>query len=311
MKTALILGISGQDGAYLSRLLLGKGYAVHGSSRRAEGPFVGLDALGIGRQVMLHAADLTNAAETDALLRQVEPDEVYMLSGQSSVGKSFACPAETFGSIATASLNVLESARLLGRPVRIFNAASTDSYGHCEVAATEEAPFRPRSPYGFAKVAAFEIARGYREAYGLFVGSGILSNHESPLRPAQFVTTKIIQAVRRIAAGSGERLSLGNVSVRRDWGWAPDYVEAYWRMLQRDAAGDFIIATGETNALSDFVAEAFAAARLDWRSHVDFEKGLVRNSEFQATRVDPAKAARELGWTANHRMRDVIRLLLT
>lgn len=310
MKIALILGISGQDGAYLASFLLDRNYVVHGTSRHADGVFAGLEYLGIRERVRLHQADLTDPNAADMLLRQVQPDEIYMLSGQSSVGKSFGCPVETFTSIANVTLNILEAVRLTGRPVRTFNAVSTDCYGDCAVPATEETPFRPRSPYGVSKVAAFEIARGYRESYGLFVSNGVLSNHESPLRPKQFVTTKIVEAARRIRSGSGERLALGNISVRRDWGWAPDYVDAYWRILQQDAPTDFIVATGETNALSDFVQEAFAILGMDWRRHVDFEQGLLRSSEFLTTWVDPSKAARELGWQARYRMHDVVRLLL-
>lgn len=308
---ALILGITGQDGAYLSDLLLSKGYEVHGATRDAKGQKLrGLARLGISEKVILHTACLTDAAAAYTLVSTVEPDEVYILMGQSSVGTSFALPAETFRSIALATLNVLESLRVRARPVRIFNAASTDCYGHTAKPADEQTPFNPMSPYGAAKVAAFEIARSYRKSLGLFVASGILSNHESPLRPEQFVTTKIVKAVVAIAGGSRERLRLGSLSVCRDWGWAPDYVEAFWRMLQQETPSDFVIATGQTNALETFVAEAFAAADLDWKDHVDFDTMLLRDSEFSTTNVSPAKAAKELGWQAKHRMRDVVRLLI-
>ncbi|MCB0969677.1 MAG: GDP-mannose 4,6-dehydratase, partial [Ilumatobacter sp.] len=204
------------------------------------------------------------------VIRRTAPDEIYNLSGQSSVGLSFDEPAETLQSITLGMLNILESVRVVGAPVRLYHACSSDCFGNTGgEPATEETAFRPRSPYGVAKAAAFWEVANYRESYGLFACSGINFNHESPLRHARFVTRKIVAAACRIADGSGERLKLGNIDVARDWGWAPEYVEAMWRMLQHERAEDFIVATGQTRKLEDFVAGAFAAVGLDWREHVD------------------------------------------
>lgn len=300
MKKALILGVSGQDGAYLARFLLGKGYQVAGTSRDAQmASFSNLNALGVLDRVSLHSVTPTDFRSVLEVLTRVAPDEIYHLAGQSSVGLSFEQPVETFLSIGVGTLNLLEAVRFLGAPVRLYNASSSDCFGDTGgQPATEATPFSPRSPYAVAKAAAhFEVAN-YREAYRLFACSGILFNHESPLRPRRFVTRKITSAACRIAAGSGERLRLGNIDVARDWGWAPEYVEAMWRMLQRDIPEDFIIATGRTISLREFTAEAFAAAGLDWRDHVDVDKSLYRPADIAVSRASPAKAERVLGWKA-------------
>ncbi|HUL58429.1 MAG TPA: GDP-mannose 4,6-dehydratase, partial [Anaeromyxobacteraceae bacterium] len=258
---ALIIGVSGQDGAYLAELLLGKGYEVHGTSRDANlANFSNLARLGIRERVRTLSVAPNDFRSTLTALAQVEPDELYNLSGQSSVGLSFDQPVETMESISIATLNLLEAIRFTKRKIRLYNASSGECFGDTGGhAADEQTPFRPRSPYAVAKAAAhFEVAN-YREAYGLFACSGILFNHESPLRPERFVTRKIVAAACRIAAGSEERLRLGNVRVKRDWGWAPEYVEAMWRMLQQDRPDDYVIATGETRSLEEFAAAAFAA----------------------------------------------------
>lgn len=307
-RTALIFGISGQDGAYLARFLLEKGYAVHGTSRDAsQNAFANLARLDLRERVILHSATPTDFHSVFQVIRRVAPDEIYNLSGQSSVGLSFEEPAETLQSIVMGMLNILESARVVGAPMRLYHACSSDCFGNTgEAPATEETAFRPRSPYGVAKAAAFWEVANYRESYGLFAVSGINFNHESPLRHARFVTRKIVAAACRIADGSGERLKLGNIDVARDWGWAPEYVEAMWRMLQHDTPEDFIVATGQTRRLEDFVAAAFAAVDLDWREHVDSDPALLRPTDLSVSAGDPGKAARLLDWRATKMMDDVV-----
>ncbi len=311
-KTALIFGVSGQDGAFLARSLLAKGYVVHGSSRDAEASgFAGLCVLGVRDRVTVHSTALTDFRSVLQTISRVEPDEIYNLSGQSSVGLSFQQPVETLESVATATLNVLETLRFLGTKTRFYNAGSSECFGNTgDAPADETTPFHPRSPYAVAKATAFWEVANYRESYGLFACSGILFNHESPLRPARFVTSKIAAAAARIAHEGGGQVSLGDVSVRRDWGWAPEYVEAMWAMLQQPEPEDFVIATGEVNALEDFVAAAFAAAGLDWRAHVNLDSGLLRPSEIRSGYGDAAKARQRLGWTAKTRMADVARRMV-
>jgi GDPmannose 4,6-dehydratase len=308
-KTALIFGISGQDGGYLARLLLDKGYVVHGTSRDAEASaFSNLATLGLRERVTVHSTALTDFRSVLQTVARVEPDEIYNLSGQSSVGLSFQQPVETLESIATATLNVLEALRFLAAPIRFYNAGSSECFGNTgEEPADETAPFRPRSPYAVAKSTAFWEVANYRESYGLFACSGILFNHESPMRPGRFVTRKIAAAAARIARDGGGSVSLGDLSVRRDWGWAPEYVEAMWAMLQRPAPEDFVIATGEVNPLSDFAAAAFSAFGLDWREHVTSDPALLRPSEIRCGFGSAAKAKEKLGWAARTRMREVAR----
>lgn len=307
---ALIIGVSGQDGAYLAHLLLSKGYEVHGTSRDSEiNAFPALDALGLRGKVKLHSTAPRDFRSVMLAVDRIVPDEVYNLGGQSSVGLSFNQPVETFESIAVGTLNLLDALRFLKRPVRFFNAGSSECFGNTDTPADEEAPFQPRSPYATAKAAAHWAVANYRDAYGMFACSSICANHESPLRPARFVTRKIVQGALRIAREGGT-LSLGNLDIRRDWGWAPDYVDGFWRMLQADKPSDYVIASGETNSLSDFVAEAFSAVGLDWKKHVEVSSELMRPSEITSSRLNPSKAARELGWKARYRMRDVVRLLV-
>ncbi len=308
-KTALIFGVGGQDGAYLSQLLLDKGYAVHGTSRDAElATFANLRALGIRERVSLYSAVPTDFRSVVQCIARVAPDEIYNLGGQSSVGLSFQQPVETLESISVGTLNILEAIRFLGRPVRFYNAGSSESFGDTSgQAANEATAFRPRSPYAVAKAAAFWEVANYREAYDLLACSGILFNHESPLRPARFVTRKVIKAAARIARGESEKLRLGDLAIRRDWGWAPEYVEAMWRMLQQDDPDDYVIATGEAHALEDFVAAAFAHFDLDWRDHVEIDKTLFRPSEIAGGFGDASRAAEVLGWRAGARMPEVVR----
>ena len=311
-KRALICGISGQDGAYLSELLLGKGYEVVGSSRDAEGSeFRNLRRFGLYERIRLVSMNLTDFRSVLQVLAQTQPDEIYNLAGQSSVALSFEQPIDTFESITVAALNLLEAIRFGGRPARLYNACSSECFGDTgEAAANEETPFRPRSPYATGRAAAFWAAANYREAYGLHACSGILFNHESPLRPARFVTRKIVGAACRIARGSKERLSLGSLSIVRDWGWAPEYVEAMWRMLLADKPRDYVVATGEAHSLEDLVAEAFGALGLDWRTHVDPDSALGRPSDPRAVRGDPRRIAADLGWKAQTRMPALVRKLI-
>ena len=309
---ALIIGVSGQDGAYLAQLLLAKGYEVYGTSRDAHlNGFGALARLGLRERVKLLSATPVDFRSILTALARAEPDEVYNLSGQSSVGLSFDQPVETMESVGIATLNLLEAIRFTGKGAKFYNAGSGECFGDTSGRpATEETAFRPRSPYAVAKAAAhFEVAN-YREAYGLFACSGILFNHESPLRPERFVTRKIVAAAARIARGSAERLLLGNMEVSRDWGWAPEYVEAMWRMLQAERPDDYVIATGETRSLRDFVAAAFAAAGLDWQAHVEVDPALLRPSDVSANFADPGKAERQLGWRAQARMDEVVRRLV-
>jgi len=308
-STALICGISGQDGAYLARLLLERGYRVVGTSRDAQmSGFRNLAALGIRDRIELVSMATNDFRSVLQVLARVKPNEIYNLAGQSSVGLSFDQPVETLESISIGTLNLLECVRFLDERIRLYNAGSSECFGETgDIPANECTPFRPRSPYAVAKAAAFWEVANYREAYGLFACSGILFNHESPLRPERFVTQKIIRAACRIAVGSGERLKLGNLDIQRDWGWAPEYVEAMWRMLQRETPEDFVIATGVTRALADFVAETFSAVNLDWRDHVDMDPTLFRPTDIMVSRADPSLAFSRMGWQAATSMGGVVR----
>lgn len=307
-RKALIFGVSGQDGAYLAQHLLDKGYEVHGTSRDADlASFRNLERLGIRGKVTTYSAVPTDFRSVIQTVTRVEPSEIYNLAGQSSVGLSFGQPAETLESNAIGTLNILEALRMLGGGLRFYNACSSECFGNTEHGpADEETPFRPRSPYAVAKAAAFWEVANYREAYGLFACSGILFNHESPLRPARFVTRKIIDAAKRIAEGSKEKLKLGRLDIRRDWGWAPEYVVAMARMLTLDQPEDFVIASGESHSLEEFVARTFEAVGLEWQAHVESDPSLFRPSDLNVSLGNPGKARDRLDWTAKMRMPDVI-----
>jgi len=312
MRKALICGVSGQDGAYLAQLLLEKGYAVTGTSRDAQtAGFGNLARLGILGRVRLESMATHDFRSVLQVLRKVAPDEIYNLSGQSSVGLSFEQPVETLDSIVTGTLNLLEGIRLLELPARFYSAGSSECFGNTgPEGANEESPFRPRSPYAVAKSAMYWLVANYREAYKLHASTGVLFNHESPLRPVRFVTRKIVAAACRIARGSGEKLTLGNLSIRRDWGWAPEYVDAMWRMLQQQKAGDFVIATGVSHSLEEFVEQAFRQLELDWRDHTVASQSLFRPTDIEEGRGDAGKAQRELGWKAAHTMPEVIAMMI-
>lgn len=305
-KRALIFGISGRDGAYLSRLLLDKGYEVFGTSRDAElASFAGLTLLGVRERVTVMSAAPKEFRSVLQTVERVAPREIYNLGGQSSVGLSFEQPIATHESITTSTLNILEAVRELDPSIRIYSAASGESFGDTE-GANEDTPFRPCSPYAVTKAAAFWQVANYRDAYGLFACSGILFNHESPLRPQRFVTRKVVAAAARIAAGSEERLLLGDLSICRDWGWAPEYVDAMWRMLQPNVPDDYVIATGAACSLEVFVAAAYAYFELDWRDHVDVDERLFRPAEIARGFGDAGKARDVLGWQAATRMPEVV-----
>lgn len=312
MKRALITGMSGQDGAYLAKLLLEKGYEVHGTARDAQmASFSNLCMLGIADRIVCHSMALNDFRSVLQVLAKVEPCEIYNLAGQSSVGLSFEQPVETLESISVGTLNLLEAIRFIGSRVKLYNAGSSECFGNTEGRPADEAtPFRPRSPYAVAKATSFWEVANYREAYNLFACTGVLFNHESPLRPERFVTRKIVKAACRIAAGSDEKLQLGNISIARDWGSAEEYVEAMWLMLQQDHPDDYVIATGETHTLEEFVAAVFETVGFDWREHVVSDPSLLRPTEIMVSRANPSKAACQLEWKAKRRMRDVVSIMV-
>lgn len=312
MKRALICGVSGQDGAYLAQWLLKKGYDVYGSSRDAQmSSFANLKWLGILEQVKVISVSIIDFRSVLQALNQVKPDEVYNLAGQSSVGLSFDQPVETMESIAIGTLNLLEAIRFSQLPIKFYNAGSSECFGDTGGESADETTlFRPRSPYGVAKSAAYWETANYREAYQLFACTGILFNHESPLRPERFVTRKIVSTACRIAAGSKEKLSLGNMSIRRDWGWAPEYVEAMWQMLQQPEPEDYVIATGETRSLQEFVEIAFSYCGLNWQEHTVQDSQLYRPTDLTEGRANPLKAWEKLKWRAKYKMVDVVKMMV-
>ncbi len=297
-RRALIVGISGQDGSYLAELLLGKGYEVIGTSRDAQAArFDGLKRLGIIDRVKLESMSATDLGSAFEVLSKWSPHEVYNLGGQISVALSFAQPVDAINSIVNATVTLLETIRILGRTIRFYEAGSSECFGDVtDGLANEMTPFRPRSPYAAAKAAAHWMVANYREGYGVHACSGILFNHESPLRHDRFVTRKIITAAARIRGGSKEKLTLGNLAVKRDWGWAPDYVEAMWRMLQRDVPGDYVIATGKLSSLEEFINAAFGSVGLEWRAHVATDPSLTRPTDLAGIAGDATLARRDLGW---------------
>ena len=311
-KRALICGISGQDGTYLAKLLLERGYEVWGSSRDAElTPFNNLRRLGIYDSVRLVSLNLRDIGSAIGLLRRIRPDEVFSLAGQSSVGLSFEQPVETIESVALGTLTLLEAIRLTEPGIRLYNAGSTECFGDTgDSVANESTQFHPRSPYAVAKASAFWTVANYREAYGMFACTGILSNHESPLRPRRFVTRKIIHAAASVALGRDTKLSLGNLNIERDWGWSPEYVQAIKQMLEQTAPQDYIIATGESHTLTEFIETAFNLIDKDWHDYVSIDEHLLRPTDILRNKVDPSRAAKCLGWTATSGMSRVISMML-
>ncbi len=310
-RVALVFGVSGQDGAYLSRFLVSKGYRVHGTTRQPAGArLANLESLGIGNRVTIHFVNPRDADAVKALARAVGPHEVYDLTGPSSVGYSFAHPDEVRECITACTTNILDALATVCGEARFYNACTSESFGDTGASpADENTPFRPVSPYGAAKADSFERLAEWRSTRGLFACSGILFNHESPLRPANFVSRKIVSAAAAVAAGREPQLVLGDLNVVRDWGWSPEYVEAMWLMLQQDRAGDLVVATGESHGLREFVAAAFGEFGLDWRRHVKTDPTLFRPAEIALSAANPAKAEAILGWRAKSRMADVVRMM--
>ncbi len=312
MKKVLICGVSGQDGAYLSKLLLEKGYEVYGGSRDATtNAFSNLSTLKIKDSVHPVSINITDFRSTLQSIIRIRPDEVYNLSGQSSVGLSFEQPVETFESIGIGTLNLLEAIRFGDQPVRLYNSGSSECFGELgNRPADEDTPFKPRSPYAIAKATAHWQVVNYREAYNIYACTGILFNHESPLRPTRFVTKKIISAACRIYKGSREKLHLGNIDIKRDWGWAPDYVYAMWLMLQQDIPNDFVIATGITHSLQEYIQMVFGYLELDWREYVISDPSLLRPTDLMVGRANPAKADKILNWKATHSLETIVEKMI-
>lgn len=312
MRKALICGVSGQDGAYLAWLLLRKGYLVYGTSRDANvSSFENLKRLDIFNDINLLSMAPTDFRSVLQAFSLAEPNEVYFLAGQSSVGLSFEQPVETIESIVIGTLNILETIRFLGGNIRFYNAGSSECFGDTgNGKANEDSAFKPRSPYAVAKSAAFWQLSNYREAYGLYACSGILFNHESNLRPKRFVTRKIVDTARQISLGSKEKLELGNVNIVRDWGWAPEYVEAMWMMLQQDTADDFVVATGVSISLIKFIELVFAAFGLNYEKHIIINDALLRPTDLTISRANPEKVMNILGWKAQSDINDIIGYLV-
>jgi len=311
-KTALIVGITGQDAAYLSELLVTKGYRVVGTSRDHQlSSYPHLATLGITGEVELTSMSTHDLASVIKTVAGVRPDEIYHLAGQSSVGLSFSQPLETLHSHIDGITNLLEAVRFTGHLTRIYNAGSGECFGNVtDQPADESHPFAPTSPYAIAKLAAYWLTKNYRESYGLHACTGILFNHESPLRPERFVTKKIIAAACRISRGSSEKLVLGDLFVKRDWGWAPEYVQAMWVMMQQPEPRDYVIATGTQYSLQDFVQLTFEYLNLNWREHVVIDPSLYRPNEIRGNIGDASKAHRELGWKATLTMPQIVPLLI-
>jgi GDPmannose 4,6-dehydratase len=299
LKKALICGVSGQDGSYLAKFLLDRDYIVYGASRDAQNSlFSNLTELGIKNDVNLISLNITEFGNTLECINKIKPDEIYNLAGQSSVRLSFEQPHETHDSISTGTLNLLEAIKFSNLPIKLYNAGSSECFGDTVNPANESTIFHPRSPYAIAKATAFWQIDNYREAYNLFACTGILFNHESPLRPDHFVTKKIITTACKIHLNKAKKLSLGNINIERDWGWAPDYVEAMWLMMQRDEPKDYIIATGTSHTLKEFISMSFKALNLHWEEHVEIDEVLRRPTDLQIGRGDPSKANAELKWKA-------------
>jgi GDPmannose 4,6-dehydratase len=315
-RTALITGITGQDGSYLAELLLAKGYDVHGLIRRSSSFNTGRidhvyqDPQEPKRRLTLHHGDLHDGAGIVSLLAKVQPNEVYHLGAQSHVRVSFDMPVYTGDVTGLATTQLLEAIRSVGLETRFYQASSSEMFGATSPPQTEESYFHPRSPYGVAKVYGYWITRNYREAYGMFAVNGILFNHESPRRGETFVTRKITRAVARIKAGLQSELYLGNLAAVRDWGYAPEYVDAMWRMLQIDEPTDFVVATGTAYSVRDFVELSFSHADLDWREHVRFDERYLRPSEVDSLIGDAGKAERLLGWTPRTFTPELARLMV-
>ena len=316
MKKAFITGVNGQDGSYLAELLLSKGYEVHGLIRRSSSfnthrlDDIYRDPHESGVRFLMHYGDLSDSGSMINLIRNLEPDEIYHLGAQSHVKVSFEIPEYTADATAMGTIRILEAIRASGVETRFYQASSSEMYGAAPPPQNEETPFHPRSPYGVAKVFGFWVTVNYREAYGMFACNGILFNHESVRRGETFVTRKITRAVARIKAGIQDKLYLGNLDAKRDWGYAPEYVEAMWLMLQQDEPEDFVIATGHTHSVREFVELAFDRVGLDWEPHVEIDPRYFRPAEVDTLLGDPSKAREKLGWSARTSFEDLVALMV-
>jgi len=316
-KKALVTGITGQDGSYLAELLLSKGYEVHGIIRRSSSfntqrlEHLYQDPHQVDARLFLHYGDLTDSSVLSRLLQEIEPDEIYNLGAQSHVRTSFDLPEYTAEVTGLGTVRLLDAMRETGVQPRFYQASSSELYGKVqEVPQTETTPFYPRSPYACAKAYAFHVTRNYREAYGLFAVNGILFNHESPRRGETFVTRKITRAVGRIKAGLQDKLYLGNLDARRDWGYAPEFVEAMWLMLQAETPEDYVIATGETHSVREFLEHAFGRVDLEWERYVELDPKYERPTEVDLLIGDPARAKRDLGWEARVKFAELVRIIV-
>jgi GDPmannose 4,6-dehydratase len=315
-RKALITGITGQDGSYLAEFLLRQGYEVHGIVRRAS--VLNTERIGhlyqeddvCASQITLHYGDITDSSSLTRLMYEVQPDEVYHLAAQSHVRTSFDIPEYTADVTGLGTLRLLDAIRDSGGNARFYQASSSEMFGKATPPQSETTPFAPCSPYAVSKLFAYWTTVNYRESYGMFAANGILFNHESPRRGDNFVTRKVTRAVARILAGKERYLYLGNLEARRDWGYAPEYVEAMWLMLQQPDPDDFVIATGESHSVKELVREAFSLVGLDWQDYVRFDERYVRPSEVCHLLGDPSKAQRELGWKARTSFSELVRLML-
>ncbi len=316
MKTALITGVTGQDGSYLAELLLQKGYQVHGIKRRSSSFNTGrVDAIyhdfhEAGANFFLHFADVADSSSLTRLLYEIQPDEVYNLAAQSHVRVSFDIPEYTADVTAVGALRVLEAIRQTGVKARFYQASSSEMFGSAPPPQRENTVFHPRSPYACAKLFGHSITVNYRESYGMFAASGILFNHESPRRGETFVTRKIARAAAHIKFGLQKKLYMGNIEAQRDWGYAPEFVEAMWRMLQQETPDDFVIGTGEMRTVKEFIEHAFERCGLDWREYVEIDKRYFRPAEVDALQADPSKARRVLGWEPAVTFKELVRIMV-
>ncbi|MBA7703958.1 GDP-mannose 4,6-dehydratase [subsurface metagenome] len=312
MKTALLTGITGQCGSYLAEFLLSKGYKVHGISRRVSTTNTSrLDHFSNEPGLNLHYGDVTDASNLNRLLEEIKPDEIYNLASQSDVGVSFSVPEYSAEVNAVGVLKILDATREVGLRVKFYQASTSELFGDVGQAPQRETtPFSPRSPYGVAKLYAYWIVKNYRDAYNLFACNGILFNHESPRRGEAFVTRKITQATAHILAGKQDNLYLGNLDSRRDWGYAPEYCEVMWKILQQDRPEDFVIGTEETHSIREFVEEAFSYAGLDWKKYVNTDSKYFRPTDVDLLVADATKAKQKLSWKPKVKFRDLVKIMI-
>jgi GDPmannose 4,6-dehydratase len=318
-KTALITGITGQDGSYLAELLLEKGYEVHGMVRRSSNYYIGSDDgmceqgyLSDHKNLNLHYGDLSDSSGIERIIKKIGPDEVYNLGAMSDVRVSFDIPEYTGDVTGLGTTRILEAIRNNElTDTKLYQASTSELYGKVmETPQTETTPFYPRSPYAVAKMYSHWMCKNYKESYGMFISSGILFNHESPRRGPNFVTRKISRGVANILAGKQEKIFLGNIEAKRDWGYAPEYVEAMWRMLQQDKPDDFVLATNETHSVKEFLQEAFSYVDLNWEDHVEFKENLLRPAEVDVLQGNPAKAKEVLGWEPKIKFKELVHILV-